>query len=320
MTTVTFSRRLMRGVSRGVDGAARGRGGELQCGDRVLLEDLRTHCVVDRQTVEVAQPAFRGDQGEVAAEEDLVRQHAVDVLQQLRLEVLGRPAGQVDVDVRLVQGDGQALVLPGHRRVGHDDREVREVGGDVVEEHRVRVLQADPAAAPHPGADAGLTGVEDGRDAGLLDGRVERVEPHVVRVERLRRGVELEPLDPVLPHQPADRPEGDLVAPRVDAAERDEDVGVRGGELGDLFAGDRRAAGRALRVDGEDDAADVLLAVVGGDGVDRRLLPAAEQRRRRLLELPAGGVAPGAATPLGDVHVDVDGAAGGELLRGRTSG
>jgi DNA-binding IclR family transcriptional regulator len=200
--------------------------------------------------------------------------------------------------------------------VGHDDRQVGEVRCDVVEEHRVRVLQPHPAAAPHPRADAGLPGVEDGWDAGLLDGRVERVEAHVVRVERLRRGVELEPLDAVLPHQPADRPQGDLVAPRVDAAEGDEDVGVGGGELGDLFAGDRRAAGRALGVDGEDDAADVLLAVVGSHGVDRRLLRTAEQRRRRLLELPAGGVAAGVAAPLGDVHVHVDRAPREEPLGG----
>ena len=51
------------------------------------------------------------------------------------------------------------------------DRSAREVGGDVVEQHRVRVAQLDAAPAGQAGADAGLPGVEQRGDAQLLRSR-----------------------------------------------------------------------------------------------------------------------------------------------------
>jgi hypothetical protein len=66
-------------------------------------------------------------------------------------------------------------------------------------------------------------------------------------------------------------------ARRVHAAERDEDVGVVAGPLGDLFRGrPRRVVRRAGVVDRERDGRHVPLAVVGGQVVD------GEGRRRRL--------------------------------------
>src|SRR2546430_4404913 len=47
----------------------------------------------------------------------------------------------------LVHRDRQRLVLPGERRVREDDVELGEVGGDIVDGHRVGVLQAHPASA-----------------------------------------------------------------------------------------------------------------------------------------------------------------------------
>ena len=79
----------------------------------------------------------------------------------------------------------------------------REVGGDVVEQHRGGVAQLDPAAAGQAGADAGLSGVEQRGHAELLQRLVERVEAHVVRLERLQARVELEPAHAVLGHEPA---------------------------------------------------------------------------------------------------------------------
>ena len=41
------------------------------------------------------------------------------------------------------------------------DLQLREVGGDVVEAHRVGVLEAEAASARDPGADAAVAGVEE---------------------------------------------------------------------------------------------------------------------------------------------------------------
>ena len=51
----------------------------------------------------------------------------------------------------------------------------REVDGDIVDVHRVRVLEPDPAAAGHARADAAVAGVEQRRQPGLGDHLVERV-------------------------------------------------------------------------------------------------------------------------------------------------
>src|SRR3712207_7374869 len=76
--------------------------------------------------------------------------------------------------------------------MGQHDGQAREVGGDVVEQHRVGVAQLDPPPAGQAGADPGLPGVEQRRDAELLQGRVERVEALGVGLERLQAGVELD--------------------------------------------------------------------------------------------------------------------------------
>ena len=65
-------------------------------------------------------------------------------------------------------------------------------------------------------------------------------------------------------------------ARRVDARERDQHVGVRGGRLRDLLVGDRRRARDRLAVDAEDDRDHVPLAVVGGHVIDGRQPVAAE--------------------------------------------
>ena len=73
----------------------------------------------------------------------------------------------------------------------HDDGQVGEVSGDVVEEHRVGVAQLDAASAGEAGADAGLPGVEQRGDAEFGESLVERVAA-VVGLECLKAGVELE--------------------------------------------------------------------------------------------------------------------------------
>jgi hypothetical protein len=185
-----------------------------------------------------------------------------------------------------------------------------------------------PAAARQAGADPGLAGVEERDDAELLQRRVQRVVRGVVRLEVLQARVELEAPDAVLGHQPAGLVDDGRPAARVDGAERDQDVAVRGGRLGHVLAGDRRVAHGPLGVDGEDHRGHRPLAVVRGDLVDRRraVVGAAEVRRRRGQQLVVQRQVPGAVRLDVDVHVD-----GGQppgvrsrldhhsLLAGRTS-
>ena len=143
--------------------------------------------------------------------------------------------------------DRERLVLPRHRGVGHDDLQVGEVGGDRVEQHRVRQAEPEAAAAGQARADAGLAGVEERRHAGILDRRVERVVRLVARVEALHGGVELEAPHPAVLDEAARSIDRGGAAERVDGAERDQHVVVARGALGDLGARDRRSARGASR-------------------------------------------------------------------------
>src|SRR6266702_1599246 len=86
-------------------------GAETQKPGRVLLHDQRAHLGLDVQLLEIPDPPVGGEGREIRAEEHLVAQQAVGVLHQQGREVLRRPAGQVDVDARLVGRDRQSLVL-----------------------------------------------------------------------------------------------------------------------------------------------------------------------------------------------------------------
>ena len=198
--------------------------------------------------LEVGQPAVRRDQRVVRSEQHLVLEQRVRVLHERRREVLRRPARQVDVDRRLVQADRDGFVLPRERRVRHDDRHLRKVHGDVVDRHRVAVLQADAAAAGHAGADAAVPGVEEHR------------QPAPRR--RLRRAGR--PCDRSgknccsggCSFRPRTRPADDQ-APRLARRRRrracgsmlangDRDVGVRRGEVGDHVVRELRPARQPL--------------------------------------------------------------------------
>src|SRR5215203_90040 len=110
--------------------------------------------------------------------------------------------------------------------MGHHDRQLREVGSDVVEQHRVGVAQLDAVPARQPGADAGLAGMEQRRHSRVGDRLVDRIETTVVRLEGLHAGVKLEALDAVVADQLVDAVHRASLMPRVDAAERDQHVVV----------------------------------------------------------------------------------------------
>src|ERR1700733_4802502 len=189
---------------------------ELEKSRRILFENERAHLVLDLDFLEVGQPALRTDHRPVGTEKHLLLEKRVAVLDENLRKILRRPARQVDVDVRLVVGDGERLLLPREGRMRHDDRHVREIDCDVIEVHRVRIFEPHVVAGAHPGADTCLTGVEQRRLAGLLDRFVKRVGKAIVREETLHRRMKLEALNAELLDEPARLAGAQLALVRID--------------------------------------------------------------------------------------------------------
>ena len=197
---------------------------------------------------------------------------------------------------------------------------VGEVHRDVVDVDRVGVLEPDAAAPGQARADARVPGVEERGQPGLLDHLVERVGQAVVREEPLHVGVELEAAHAVVGDQAARLVDAAPPLVRVDARERDQDVGVRPRHLGDLLVRHPRLPGERLRVDREDDGHHPPLAVVLRELHRRR-------PRRLAAEVLHGGVAQlvgeGVAARLRHldvrVHVDRDDVLEGEALATATA-
>ena len=78
---------------------------------------------------------------------------------------------------------------PGMRR---DDREVREVGGELVDRRRMRVAQLRAHAAGHSGAHPGRADVDHHRHLERVDRLEQRVERAVVDREMAHDRVEVE--------------------------------------------------------------------------------------------------------------------------------
>ena len=169
-----------------------------------------------------------------------------------------------------MHGDRERLVLPGEGGVGEDDVERREIGRDIVDEHRVGVLQPHAPAAGHAGPDPGRAGMKQRDQTGLGDHFVERIVGAVVGPERLRVGVELEAADAGL-HELSGLALGELALVRVDAAERDQDVRVGTGGLEDLVVAESHPAHAGFVVDREHHGRHVPLSVVVGDFLGRGL-------------------------------------------------
>ena len=171
---------------------------------------------------------------------------------------------------------------------------------------------------PPPGqarADARVPGVEERRQPGLLDHLVERVGHAVVREEALHVRVELEAAHAVLGDQAPRLVDAALSLVRVDARERDQDVGVRARHRGDLLVRHARLPGERLRVDREDDGHHPPLAVVARELERRR--PgrlAAEVAHRGVAQLVGERVASGLRHLDVRVHVDRDGVVEREAL------
>ena len=118
--------------------------------------------------------------------------------------------------------------------------------------------------------------------------------------------MELEPADGVLADQVLGAPDGRLTGQRIHRAERNQHVGVGGGPVGHLLAGQRRMTGRGPRVHGEYHGRQLALPVVVGDLLHRRrpVVVGLEVFRRCGEQLIIKGELP---VPVGldvDVHVD----------------
>ena len=97
--------------------------------------------------------------------------------------------------------------------------------------------------------------------------------------------MELEAADAVPFDQPLRGADTVGAAGRIDRGERDQHVGVRGGDLGDLLVRDRWGACDRLAVDAEDHGREVALAVVDGNVLRRRQAIALEVLRGAGAEL-----------------------------------
>ena len=117
---------------------------------------------LQRRVPESASQRSGRDQRVVGAEEHLRAELRVRVLDEQGREVLRRP-GRTGRSTRSSLWSAIEIASSCHGNDGYASTifSVGEVGGDVVEAHRVGVLQAQAAAARKPGADAAVPGVEE---------------------------------------------------------------------------------------------------------------------------------------------------------------
>src|SRR5579872_2108506 len=106
----------------------------------------------------------------------------------------------------------------------HDDAQVGKVDRDVVDVHRVRVLEADATAAADARADPCLSRMEDRRESEFLQHLIQRIRDAVVGVEALQAWVELEPSNAEVLEETPRITCPRLALRRVDTREGDEHV------------------------------------------------------------------------------------------------
>jgi hypothetical protein len=243
----------------------------------------------------------------VGPEQDFLLLHRVAVLDQDLREVLRRPAGEIDVDIRLVVGDRKRLFLPGERGVREDDGHIGKIDGNIIEIHGVRIFQPHVVAGSHARSHARLPGVEQRRLAGLRDRLVERIRQSVVGKKALHRRVELESLNPELIDETARLPGAHPALVRIDRGKWDQHVTVLRGDLGHFLVPVTAISGLAFGIDRKDDRGDILRAIVRGRlGNRRRMLPwRAEVFRHRALQIVVTVIGMAAARLL-RMGVDVD--------------
>src|SRR5450755_4052048 len=99
--------------------------------DRVLFEDQWSHLWPDGNVLEIREPTIRCNH------------------------------------LWLVQADREGFILPGKRRMGHDDGHIGKIHRDIVEVHRIGVFEMDTTTATHPCSYPRVSGVKHGRQTSL---------------------------------------------------------------------------------------------------------------------------------------------------------
>src|SRR5262249_46452832 len=163
---------------------------------RVLVQQAFPRRAGQLQRVEFGEAPLRGQEREVAAPQELPGQPPAQLTDQLGRDAAGGPAGDVDVNVGLVQGHGHQFHWPRPAEVRGPPGQPRVGGPDRVQPDRPRVIQPDALPAGLPRADAAGPGVEQGQQAVPFARGEDRPEGGVVGGERLERGVELDPAQP----------------------------------------------------------------------------------------------------------------------------
>jgi hypothetical protein len=149
--------------------------------------------------------------------------------------------------------------------------------------------------------------VEQGRQTGGRDDLVQRIGQPVVGQERLNAGVELETAHTVLVNQTLRLRHTLRAASRVDARERNDDVGIGASAVGDLLVRRLGGVGRlTLDVDHERHRRHAPLTVVGRQLVDRIADRLGLEVPRHHGELVAGHAGWSGHRAM-DMGVDVDG-------------
>src|SRR2546425_9505961 len=171
---------------------------QLQQPRGVLAKDLDVGLWLERQGIDLFQDASRLDEGVIAAEECPILQPAADLTHQLRRVIARRPAGELDVDVGLVQRHRDQFQVPGPTEVGGDDRQVREAGSDDVQVNRPRGVELDPLATGLARADAAGAGVKEAWNHQLRGLLPELEMSLIARIKVLHRRMELGALCPQL--------------------------------------------------------------------------------------------------------------------------
>ena len=193
------------------------------------------------------------------------------------------------------------------------DLHVGEVDRHVVDQHRLAPLQAHAAAAGQPRAHARMAGVEDRRQLVCGDHLVDRVADGIGRMDVLHDAVEFEPPHPVILNEVARFARTHLASARIDRSERNDDVVVPGGVLGDFVVADAPGADAALAVDREQAERNLLLAIQADDlGNPGPLARRLEISGRRIEEPAHDRILGVVARHLG-MHVDVDRADLGQI-------
>src|SRR5215468_9337533 len=160
---------------------------------RVLVQQPFPRRPGQVERAEFGEAPLGGQEREVAAPQELAGQPPAQLAGQLGRDAARGPAGDVDVDVGLVQGHGDQFHVPRPAEVRGHHGQPRMGGRDGVQPDRARVVKADALATWLARADSAGPGVEQGQQAVFLAGGEHGPVGGVVGGEGLQRGVELDP-------------------------------------------------------------------------------------------------------------------------------